>query len=188
MTLNEMKKKILKLIEEYDKTNNTDFTNDPDIALKINDVINQIMFELSRVKKIPNYLELDVVEGDLIGFPDIKLETKQDVYQIDVVKGVKHEFKAQGTIIKVLEDGIAEIEYFSYPKRITDENAADYVFELSDDVLEVMPYGVAGDVLKSDVSNAYGNVYSQRYEQLKSQLDIRYNTGSIEIEEGVSVW
>ena len=50
-----------------------------------------------------------------------------------------------------------------------------------------MPYGVAADLLKSDVSNAYGNVYAQRYEQMKNQLDIRYNTGSIEFEEGVSV-
>ena len=58
MTLNEMKKKILKLIEEYDKNNNTDFTNDPDIALKINDVINQIMFELARIKKIRARLSL----------------------------------------------------------------------------------------------------------------------------------
>ena len=37
MKLTEMKKKILKLIEEYDKSNNTDYTNDPDIATKINE-------------------------------------------------------------------------------------------------------------------------------------------------------
>ena len=55
---------------------------------------------------------------------------------------------------------------------------------LSDDVLEIMPYGVAGDLLKSDVSNAYGNIYSQRYEQMKQQLDTRYNMGFIEIGEG----
>ena len=48
-----------------------------------------------------------------------------------------------------------------------------------------MPYGVASDLLKSDVSNAYGNIYGQRYEQMKQQIDIRYNTGSIEIEDGV---
>jgi cell division initiation protein len=57
-----------------------------------------------------------------------------------------------------------------------------FEFELSSDVLEVLPYGVAADLLKSDVSNAYGNIYAQRYEQMKQQLDIRYNTGSIELE------
>ncbi len=183
MKLEEMKKKTLKLIEEYDKANNTDYTNDPDIATKINDVINQVMYELSRVKKIPDYVELEVNANDLIRFEDIT--TEHEIYQLDIVKGVKYEYKAQGTIIKCLEDGIAEIEYFRYPERITETNAKSYKIELSSDVLEIMPYGVAGDILKSDVSNAYGNVYSQRYEQLKSQLDIRYNTGAIEIEEGV---
>ncbi len=183
MTLNEMKQKILKLIEEYDKANNTEFTNDPDIAAKLNEVINQVMYELSRVKKIPDYTELVVEENALIRFKDIT--TEHEIYQLDMVKGIKYEYKAQGTIIKALEDGTAEIEYFRYPERITDTNAATYKFELSSDVLECMPYGVAADVLKSDVSNAYGNVYAQRYEQLKSQLDIRYNTGAIEFEEGV---
>lgn len=183
MKLTDMKKKILKLIEEYDKNNNTEYTNDPDIATKLNDVINQVMYELSRIKKIPDYVELKVNENDLIRFADIVKDT--EIYQIDIVKGIKYEYKAQGTIIKCLEEGTAEIEYFRYPKRITEENAATYEFEISNDVLECMPYGVAGDVLKSDVSNAYGNIYSQRYEQMKGQLDIRYNTGAIEIEEGV---
>ena len=185
MTLTEMKKKILKLIEEYDKSNNTDYTNDPDIATKINDVINQVMFELSRIKKIPDYIEKEVTKDELIRFTDIT--TEYEIYQLDIVKGSKYEYKAQGTIIKCLEDGKLEIEYFRYPERITDNNANSYEFELSNDVLEIMPYGVAGDVLKSDVSNAYGNVYAQRYEQMKQQLDIRYNTGSIEIGEGI-VW
>ena len=183
MKLTDMKKKILKLIEEYDKNNNTEYTNDPDIATKLNDVINQVMYELSRIKKIPDYVELKVNENDLIRFTDIVKDT--EIYQLDIVKGIKYEYKAQGTIIKCLEEGTAEIEYFRYPKRITEENAATYEFEISNDVLECMPYGVAGDVLKSDVSNAYGNIYSQRYEQMKGQLDIRYNTGAIEIEEGV---
>lgn len=182
MTLKEMYKKILTLIEEADPTNPS-LTKDPDIDAKLNNVINQIMFELSRIKKIPDYIELDVNEGDLIKFKDIT--TQHEIYQLDMVKGIKYEYKAQGTIIKALEDGTAEIEYFRYPERITETNAANYEFELSYDVLECMPYGVAADVLKSDVSNAYGNIYAQRYEQLKSQLDIRYNTGAIEFEEGM---
>lgn len=181
MTLAEMEKKVLKLIEEYDKENQTEYTSDPDIATKIKDVINQIQYELARIKKIPDYIEKSVTKGKLIRFADIE----DGVYQIDVVKGIKYEYKAHGTIIKCLEDGVLEIEYFKYPKRITEDNAANYKFELSPDVLEIMPYGVAGDILKSDVSNAYGNVYAQRYEQMKQQLDIRYNTGSIEIAGGI---
>ncbi len=183
MTLGDIKKKVLSLIEEID-TSEKKLTKDPDIANKLNYVINQIQYELSRVKKIPNYVEIEVMEGDLITFEDIKRDTRKEVYQLDMVKGIEYEYKAQGTIIKCLEDGLAEVEYFSYPTAIDDTTEDTFKFELSNDVLECMPYGVAADLLKSDVSNAYGNVYAQRYEQMKNQLDIRYNTGCIEFEGG----
>ena len=182
MTLSDIKKKTLSLIEEINDKE-TKLTKDPDIANKLNYVINQIQYELSRVKKIPAYVELTVTKGALLKFTDI--ETEYEIYQIDAVKGIKYEYKAQGTIIKCLEDGVAEVEYFRYPTIIDDKTPDSFEFELSGDVLECMPYGVAADVLKSDVSNAYGNVYAQRYEQMKNQLDIRYNTGCIEFEGGI---
>ncbi len=182
MTLEQMKKKVLALIEEIDDEQKS-LTNDPDIEAKLPYVINQIQYELARVKKIPDYVEKEVKENDLVRFKDIN--ATNEIYQLSIVKGIEYEYKADGTIIKCLEDGIAEIEYYKYPVRI-DENTPDtYEFELSGDVLECMPYGIAADLLKSDVSNAYGNVYAQRYEKMKGELDIRYNTGSIEIEEGV---
>lgn len=182
MTLEEMKKKVLSLIEEIE-ISEPSFTKDPDIEAKLPYVINQIQYELSRVKKIPDYIELEVKENDLIRFKDIT--TKYEIYQLDIVKGIEYEYKAQGTIIKALEDGKAEVEYFRYPTRIDEKTENTFEFELSSDVLEVMPYGVAADLLKSDVSNAYGNVYAQRYHQMKQELDIRYNTGSIEFEGGI---
>lgn len=181
MTLGEMKKKTLALIEEID-TNSETLTNDPDIANKINYVINQVQNELCRIKKIPGYTEIEVSKGDLIEMDDIDT----NVYQIAVVHGVKHEYKANGTIIKALEDGTAEIEYFVYPKQITSTTKDETKLSPSIDVLEIMPYGVAADLLKSDVSNAYGNVYANRYAEMKQILDMRYNTGSIEIVGGYS--
>lgn len=184
MLLGEMKKKVLSLIEEIDTTK-TSLTSDPDIEAKLNYVINQIQFELSRVKKIPDYVEIEANENDLIKFEDITNASGYEVYQIDIVKGIEYEYKAQGSIIKALEDGVAEIEYFRYPERIDENTKDNFEFNLTDDVLECMPYGVAADLLKSDVSNAYGNIYAQRYQQMKQEIDIRYNTGSIEIEVGV---
>ena len=49
MTLLEMKKKYLSLIEELNPLSE-ELTDDPDIAAKQNEVINQIMFELARFK------------------------------------------------------------------------------------------------------------------------------------------
>lgn len=187
MTLLEMKKKVLGLIEELNE--NSEFlTDDPDIATKINDVINQIQFELARMKKIPRYIEMEVSEGDLIDFSEIEKVSGSEVYQINLVEGVDYEFKAQGTIIKVLESGTMGVDFFIYPERITEKtNAKGYEFELSNDVLEIMPYGVAGILLKSDVSMDYGRMYSEEYEAKKRELDPRYNMGSITIEGGVNI-
>jgi hypothetical protein len=145
------------------------------------------MFELARMKKIPDYIELEVEEDALIRFEDITDESDYEVYQIDAIRGVAHERKAQGTVIKFLESGTAEIEYFRYPTRITDKNRAKYEFELSEDALEIMPYGIAGDLLKSDVSADYGNVYSARYEAMKQMLDPRYQMTYVTIEGGINV-
>ena len=187
MTLLEMKKKVLGLIEELNP-NSELLTDDPDISTKINDVTNQIMFELARMKKIPKYVELEVSEGDLVEFADIEKECGYEIYQIGLVGGVACQYKADGTILKVLESGTAEIDCYVYPERIT-ENTKDkgYEFELSPDVLEIMPYGIAGDLLKSDVSTEYGSVYSARYESMLQRLDPRYSLNTITFEGGVGL-
>ena len=186
MTLLEMKKKVLGLIEEVNPGSEL-LTDDPDIATKLNDVINQIMYELARMKKIPKYVELPVQAGDMLDFEAIGNEVDYDVYQLGTIGGVAHVFKANGTIVKVLEDGVAEIDCFVYPERITEKTPNSYEFELSADALEIMPYGVAGDLLKSDVSTEYGSIYAARYESMLQRLDPRYHMTSVYIEGGVDI-
>jgi hypothetical protein len=100
---------------------------------------------------------------------------------------VNHIPKAGGTILKILQTGTAEIDCFVYPERITEATKNSYEFELSADVLEIMPYGIAGDLLKSDVSAEYGSIYSTRYETMLDRLDPRYQMTSVYIEGGVDV-
>jgi hypothetical protein len=182
-----MKKKILALIEELNP-NSELLTDDPDIQAKINEVINQIMFELVRIKKIPKYVEMEVNKGDIIEFVDIEKECGYEVYQLDLVGGVAYISKADGTVLKILESGTAEIECYVFPERITD-NTKDkaYEFELSADVLEIMPYGVAADLLKSDVSADNGKEYASRFESMLQRLDPRYQLPSITFEGGISI-
>lgn len=186
MTLKEMKKKVLGMIEEVNPDSEL-LTDDPDIATKINDVINQVMFEIIRMKKLPAYVEMEVKEGDLLDFDDIEKAGKYTVYQLDAVAGVKYELKAQGTVIKALEDGIIEVNYFKYPESITIKTKDSYEFELPQDALELMPYGIAGDLLKSDISSEYGRVYSDRYEMMLSRLDPRYNMGTFTIDNSYEI-
>ena len=62
-----------------------------------------------------------------------------------------------------------------------------YEFELPQDALELMPYGIAGDLLKSDISSEYGRIYSDRYEMMLSRLDHRYNLGTFTIDNSVEI-
>lgn len=186
MNLKEMKLKTLRLIEEV-SPNNPAMTEDPDIAAKINDVTNQIMFELCRIKKIFKYVEMEVSDGDTVDFSDIEKECGYEVFQVILFGGVNNTPRAGGTVYKVLEDGTAEIDVAVYPERITASTKDSYEFELSADALEIMPYGIAADLLKSDVSAEYGSIYATRYESMKQMLDPRYQMPSITIEGGAIV-
>ena len=187
MTLYEFKKKYLGLIEELNP-NSEQLTDDPDIAAKQNEVVNQRMFEMARMKKIAKYAEMEVNKGDLITFENIGNVVGYDVYQIGNVCGVNYLPKAGGTVLKILESGTAELDVFVYPERITEKTKDKaYEFELSNDALEIMVYGVAADLLKSDVSAEYGAVYATEYASQIQRLDPRYQTGSIYIDGGVSV-
>ena len=180
MTLEEMKQKTYQLIEEYDE-NADDLTNDPDLAAKMNSVINQIQNELARIKKITANKSMEVTEGEEINLTDID----KDIYQLYGIRGV--DYDTMLNTITFNEDGTARFYYYKFPTQINDETEDDFVFELSRDVLEVMPYGVAADLLKSDVSSQYGSVYAARYQQLLNELDVRYSTGSLTLSEGIEV-
>lgn len=187
LTKLEMKKKYLALIEELNP-NSEQLTDDPDIAAKQDEVINQIMFELARIKKIPKYIEMVVKAGDIIDFDVLEAECGYAIYQLGSVGGIVFTPKANGTVLKVREGGTAEIDVYVYPERITEKTKDKaYEFELSADVLEIMPYGIAADLLKSDVSAEYGAVYAKRYEELKQMLDPRYQMTSVYVEGGYDI-
>ena len=112
------------------------------------------------------------------GVPPIEPDADIDTYE-NVISSVS-------ALIGVMENNIADYIDES-EERITEKTSGGYEFELSSDVLEVMPYGVAADLLKSDVSAEYGNIYAVRYENMKQQIDTRYQTASISIEGGVNI-
>lgn len=174
MTLGEIKKKALALIEELDEDNTT-LTTDEDIQKKLNYIVNQIQNELARFKKIPakqNVEITDELEYDL---------NKLDLfYQIQVIRGLEAEIF--GTTAYFKEAGKAEVYYYKYPTQIDADTPDTQELDLTIDVLEIMPYGIAADVLKSDVSNNYGNVYASRYQEMIQSLDPRYSTGNVYID------
>lgn len=180
MTLEEMKTKVYALIEEYNEEAD-DLTEDEDLATKMNSVINQIQNELARLKKIEEYTTVEGENGSVIDFKSVD----SNLYQLNIVRGVDCEIIGQK--IKFNEAGTAEVYYYRYPEQIDIDTEDSQELELSVDALEIMPYGVAADLLKSDVSSNYGAVYAARYQEMKNELDPRYSMGSIYIDTSNTV-
>ena len=184
MKLKEMKEKIYRLIEELSDDTSEKLTDDPDYQKKINTCINIIQNELARIKKIPAKLEYDTTENHIYKFPD-------SMYQIYRIPECRYEMFENEVHFDEEYNGNVSIYYYKYPTPITEETKDDeYEFELSQDALEIMPFGVAGDMLKSDPSTEYGITYSNRYNELKQMLDSRYNNGIIYINtsEAIDWW
>ena len=90
--------------------------------------------------------------------------------------------------MKIQESGTAEIDCFVYPERITATTKdTAYEFELTPDCLEIMPYGIAGDLLKSDVSADYGTIYTNTFERMLQRLDPRHQMTMVTIEGGYNI-
>jgi hypothetical protein len=173
-----MKKRVLSLIEEIDSTNKL-LTADKDIQAKINYVIDTKQHELARIKKISAVETIDVIQNQTINLN----EEIDDFYKLNSINDVT--YTMFDNIVTFLENGTATINYYKYPKMITDETDDSYKFELSTDVLEIMPLGIAADLLKNDPSAQYGQVYSKAYQEALNMLDINPSKFSVEIVGGI---
>lgn len=185
-TLKEMKKDVLKLIEEIDDTEE-DYTSDPDIAAKMNTVINLVMMEVARMKKITAHTSAAVQSGSVFD-----MNTINNFYQLKLIRAVDEngndiDYELIDNMAIFKSNGTATIFYYKYPERITEDTPDTYEFELTEDALGVIPYGVAGDLLKNEVSTSYGAIYTQKYENMLNRLDPRYSMGTITVEGGVNI-
>lgn len=182
MTLGDMKQQVYRLIEELGTNPLVALTDDPDYEKKINDCINMVQNELARIKPIHAMTTYNTEEhGNEFSFTS-------DMRQVYKVVGCDYDIIGKKIIFDENYLGDVDIYYYKYPTLIA-ENATDssYTFELDMDALEVMPFGVAGDMLKSDPSTNYGAYYSSRYNELKQMLDSRSTAGLITFENGVEV-
>ncbi len=197
MTLKEQKIKILSLIEELNPESEL-LTNDPDISSKINAVINQVQNELSRIKKIPAKYKYDTTKNKTLLLTDIP-----DNYQLNKLSTIK--YKIEGDYEIIFDDDVEEeviIYYYKYPKsidviidgeteEIQKENSQkideEYEFEIANDLLETLPYGVAADLLKNDMISNYGRYYYERYNEMKQMIDSRTSSGIIVVEGGLDL-
>ena len=181
ITLGELKQRVYKLIEEYTPADTTNYTSDPDYLAKFNTVANVILNEVALLVKKAVIEEVEVTDGQ-----EIQLDEELDrFFLLKRITGVKYELIDRYVTFK--EDGTAKIYYYQYPKQIKEDSDNDTKIDIEPQAIECMIWGIGADILKMDVSNNYGQMFAQRYAELKQGLDNRINQGFITFEGGIDV-
>lgn len=182
MTLGQVKKTALALIEEYAPDNDL-LTDDEDIQTRINLLVNSAYQELSQIKKINATHILDRTEkGNSKYYREYDMP--EDLYQLKniIVKdnetnevlsaNLDHYIENNKIFINDLTEGNYIINYFKYPEEINEETLDDFKLELDQDACNVLPYAVASDILKADISNDY-SIFEAKYQSMLRRLDNR---------------
>ena len=133
---------------------------------------------------------------------EILFEKITDLFQVKKISGIDAEYVFED-LIQVPEDfeGDITVYYYKYPNVVDlnpiepnseegEENSSyddTFVFDLDPVLLEVMPYGIAADLLKMDMISSYGKYFYERYRELKQQIDSRLSSGVIEFVGGVEL-
>ncbi len=197
MTAKEMKIKTFSLIEEYFPELNK-LAEDEDVLYKINSVINAIQMDLMQLRKINGYKELYVNKTD-----DRDINLKNLIPNLYQIKNITLEdslgYNMSDEVTLTIPDnyeGKIKIYYYQLPKLMvltfdSEEESINYdktfTFDLDDLLLEIMPYGIASDLLKMDMISNYGKYFQEEYMMRKNQIDPRYTGGQVIFEGGVDV-
>lgn len=201
MTAKEMKIKTFSLIEEY-YPERTELADDQDVIYKINGVINSIMLDLMKYRKIPAKYSYTLNENN----KTLALSSIPDFYQLDTIPNIEYDIVGNFEILFNTEDlelpKEITIYYYKYPSlmdltfeatstQTKEEVSAEYdesfEIELDLDLQEIMPYGIASDLLKNDMISGYGRYFYERYTELKGLIDSRKTQGMAMISGGIDL-
>lgn len=194
MTAREIKIKTFSLIEElYPELNG--LADDEDILKKINGIINSVVFELSRIKKIPTKYQYKVSKDTA----KLALKDIPDFYQLIKIPSINYELIADyeiGFVLNGPDEEMVDIYYYKLPAKMkiefgknedSDKYDKTFEFDLSEDALEIAPYGIAADILKNDMITNYGKYFNERYQTLKNELDTRITNSTAIIDGGLDI-
>jgi len=195
MTLKDMKQKTFSLIEEY-YPEVTGLAEDEDVLNKINGVVNQIQMDLMKYRKINAKFTKEITS--ITSKEIVVNEDVENCYQIkNIILTPEGNYTMPDENTILLDDdyeGTIDIYYYKIPTEVElnpEETEIDYdesfEFELDPVLLEIMPYGIAADLLKMDMISGYGRYFREEYESRKNSIDTRKTSGMIYIDGGVDI-
>lgn len=168
MTLDEGKRKVYELLDEY--TSGGQIAIDTDIEKKLPDLFDIAQKKIAQLQKIVRLTEVERVEDtEEYALPDDCMRLWRVWYDGEVRNGL---FRMKGTkiVIPAAYTAAVELEYFAYPATIGPATEDSYEFEVREDGAQAMPFFVAGMVLSSDLVQD-PNIYLTMWQMMLQDLD-----------------
>lgn len=202
MTLKEIKIKVFSLIEEY-YPELSGLAEDEDVLNKINGVVNSIQTDLMKYRKIPanQTITIDAENENVITLS----KTITDIYQTNKII-LKPTLETMNKDYEFIDDDTLEVDpgfrgdiivyYYKIPAQCQltfnsdaerDAYDEEFKFDIDTPLLEIMPYGIARDLLRLDMISSYGSYFERTYNELKSQIDSRRTKGMISFVGGIDI-
>ena len=198
MTAREMKIKVFSLVEEY-YPDQTLLADDQDVQYKINGAINQIQMDLMKYKKIPAKYKKTIKKDS----PTLLIDSIPNFYQLNTIPNVEYEVVGDYEIkFNIEKDTDVEIYYYKLPElmdlefqasgsktaeQVSAEYDESFDLEIATELQEIMPYGIAADLLKQDMISSYGKYFYERYLEMKNMIDSRKTTSTATVTGGVDI-
>lgn len=184
MTIGQIKAAVMMLIDQY--TPDSPPTDDEETLAKLNTLIELSQVQLCQMKKtekrcmLPENGGQEESETGLILYP-----LPQDFYQLHRVTKDGDEVWADvfdNELAVKAGQGALVMSYYAYPPEITQDTDDDTRLWLDRDILQVLPYAVAADLLKADPSADYV-AFEQKYMGLLANLDPHKSAGRLVVRQ-----
>ena len=165
MTLNEGKRKVLMLLDEYSSGGAVEF--DADIDVRMNDFFDAAQKDIAQWQPIVRRAEVTL---DGTGQQELPADVSRVLH---ITRNGRRtadcEIIDRKLIYPAPDTGTVTLEYIAVPATITPQTEDGYTFEVSEEAANCLPFFVAAQQLISDLVVDYGAFYNL-YIQMRGAL------------------
>lgn len=165
MTLAEGKRKVLMLLDEF--SSGGEIETDEDIDAKMNDFFDMAQRDVAAWQPVVRHVSVTLDGTGCMTLP----EDVSRVIRIcrNGVRAACYEVIDGRLISRAGDTSTLTLDYIAAPSKITPETPDDYVFEVSEEAANCLPYYVAAQQLIADLVLDYSAFYNL-YLQMRSML------------------
>lgn len=189
MTVNDVKKQFLALIDEY-APENIKFTEDEDADVKFKTLLGLAYQAMANKKPIEKTKNLNHEYTGENVYREYNLPSMKQLRRIIVqdennrlISGDYYFVGERKIYINQNSNATYIAEYLIEPEVINDETDDDFELEIAQDAQFFLAYKIADDILKTDPSANY-TAFANEYQRLLQDFDTRTKGIMVEIDEG----